>query len=112
MKKYPKIGDTIYHKDVCDYKEQLIVLYLDVVDEKIKVYGCFSRETDDINQSKWISVDGWSYIQDYRVKKHIHDFALKIKILTEPITKAEIDKNNELLMAKNYILHLTREIVE
>lgn len=110
--KYPKVGDFIYHKDVCDYKEQLMVRYLDVVDEKIKVYGCFSRETDDINQSKWISVDGWSYIQDYRTKKYMYDFAQKIEIITEPMTKAEIDRNNELLIAKNYILYLTREIFE
>lgn len=112
MKRYPKVGDFIYHKDVCDYKEQMIVRYLDVVDEKIKVYGCFSRDTDDINQSKWISVDGWSYIKDYRTKKLMNNFAQKIEILTEPMTKAEKDRNDELIKAKNYILHLTREIVE
>jgi hypothetical protein len=110
--KYPKVGDYIYHKDVNDYKEKLFVVGIDTDTDNVKVRGDFSGGTQPFDQTNWLSFDGYSHIEDYRTKKYMRDFAVKIEIFTDPITKAETDKNNELLIAKNYILHLTREIVD
>lgn len=108
MKKYPIIAETIYHKDISDYNEEIIVVDIDTKNEKIQVDSVLNL----LNEPYWISVDGWSYIQDYRSKKYMHDFASKIEIFTDPMTKAENDRNNELLLAQKCILYLTREIVE
>jgi len=108
--KYPKIGDNIYHKDVYDYKEKLQVVGIDIDNQKIKLRGDFSGGTHVFDQTDWLNADGWSYVYNYINKKVMRDFAKKIEIRTDPMTQAEIDKNNTLVLAKKYILELTNEI--
>ena len=97
-----QLNETVYHKDVYDYKEPLTVK--GIKEKELLLEGDYSGGTHNVSQSDWLSVESTSRIKNYGYKKECKDYAKNILELLQPIEGTTLHK------LSNIILTLTNEI--
>lgn len=79
------LEETVYHKDVYDYREPLKVV--GTRKDQLELQGDYSGGTHNVSQVEWLSIEGVSRIYDYGTKKAYRDRILAIQ-KSIPITAA------------------------
>lgn len=104
-----QLDQTVYHKDVYDYKEPLIVK--GITENKLLLKGDFSGGTHNVSQQDWLSIEGTSHIKNYGYKKKCRDIAVSIEELAKPITNRNQDTMTSTMFdLLNMVLILTNEV--
>lgn len=104
-----QLGQTVYHKDVYDYKEPLVIK--GVTEDKLLLEGDYSGGTHNVSQQDWLSVEGTSYIRNYGYKKKCREIAVTIEELAKPITNRNQDNvTSTMFELLDMVFILTNEI--
>lgn len=104
-----KLDEIVYHKDVYDYKEPLLVK--GIKEKELLLEGDYSGGTHNVFQSDWLSVEGTSKIKNYGYKKKCRDYAVSVEELSKPITNRNQDNMTSTMFdLLDMVFILTNEI--
>lgn len=79
-----KIGQTVYHRDIYDHREELKIV--GIRETELELEGDYSGGTHGVRQKQWMPIKGVSRIRDHKYKKECRDFAVGVEELAKPIT--------------------------
>lgn len=108
-KKQYQLGQTVYHKNVYNYKEPLVVK--GITETKLLLEGDYSGGTHNVNQQDWLSIEGVSFIENYGFKKQCRNSAVTISELLKPITNRNQDTiTSTMFDLLDMVFALTNEV--
>lgn len=88
-KKELKIGITVYHKDIYNYREPMKIV--GISEKELLLEGDYSGGTHAVIQRSWMPIKGTSLIYNHDYKKWCREQAVSIEELAKPIT----DRNQD-----------------
>lgn len=104
-----QLNETVYHKDIYDYKEPLTVK--GIKEKELLLEGDFSGGTHNVSQQDWLSVENTSRIKNYGYKKKCRDYAVSVEEAAKPITNRNFDNMTSTMFdLLDMVFILTNEI--
>lgn len=89
MSRELKIGQKVYHRDLYDHKEQMLIV--GIRENEVELEGDYSGGTHNTVGKQWMPIKGVSRIYNHKYKKQCRDEAMTITALAIPIT----DRNQD-----------------
>lgn len=103
-----KIGMTVYHRDVYNYREPLEIVSL--TQNEMEVEGDFSGGTNVIRQRLWLPYDGTSLICNYGDKIEFRDRAKEaLRIVNDTAWEKDDLWSGRIRDLIKMIFHLTED---